>query len=124
MAKIVVIDDSLYMRSILKHLLTKGGHTVIGEADSYEQALSILEKELPDLITLDIILKDHTGLDLLKQIRKRFPSVLVIMVSAVGEEFVVEEAMELGALDYIVKPFNEQNVAETVNRICASYKIS
>lgn len=119
MARIVVVDDSLYMRSILKHLLMKGGHTIVGEADSYESAISIIKAQQPDLLTLDIILKENTGLDVLREVKKDLPQLQVIMVSAVGEDFIMEEAMELGALDYIVKPFLEDKVLATVQKVCA-----
>jgi two-component system, chemotaxis family, chemotaxis protein CheY len=123
MAKIVVVDDSLYMRSILKHILNKNGHEIVGEAESYEQALEVIEKQVPDLVTLDIILKDRTGLDVLKEVKITFPDIIVIMVSAVGEEFIVEEARDLGAHDYIIKPFNESIVSETVNKVCIAHQL-
>lgn len=119
MARIVVVDDSLYMRSILKHLLVKGGHTVVGEADSYETAMAAINARQPDLLTLDIILKENTGLDVLREVKREYPHLHVIMVSAVGEDFIVEEALELGAMDYIVKPFSEEKVLATVQRVSA-----
>lgn len=113
--RILIVDDSFYMRTMLKNMLTDAGYEVVGEAPNGQTALQLAKETNPDLITLDVILPDNTGLDVLKGIKKDQPDMKVIIVSAVGQEVIVNEAKENGALDYIVKPFSEEKVLEKVS---------
>jgi two-component system, chemotaxis family, chemotaxis protein CheY len=120
MARILIIDDSLYMRTMLKHILTDAGHEVIGEAADGKSGLKMVAELCPDMITLDVILPDQTGLDILKEIKRNCnKDIKVVLVSAVGQDVIIEEAMTLGANDYIVKPFSEEKVVQTVQRVVA-----
>lgn len=112
--RILIVDDSFYMRTMLKNMLTDAGYEVVGEAANGQQALEMAAQTNPDLITLDVILPDNTGLDVLKGIRQDQPDVKVVMCSAVGQEVIVNEALESGATAYIVKPFSEEKVLEIV----------
>jgi two-component system chemotaxis response regulator CheY len=112
--RILIVDDSFYMRTMLKNMLTDAGYEVVGEAANGQQALEMAAETKPDLITLDVILPDNTGLDVLKGIRAEQPDVKVVMCSAVGQEIIVNEALESGATAYIVKPFSEEKVLEIV----------
>jgi two-component system chemotaxis response regulator CheY len=112
--RILIVDDSFYMRTMLKNMLTDAGYEVVGEAANGQQALELAAQTQPDLITLDVILPDNTGLDVLKGIRQEQPEVKVVMCSAVGQEVIVNEALESGATAYIVKPFSEEKVLEIV----------
>ncbi|TGD80704.1 response regulator [Hymenobacter wooponensis] len=112
--RILIVDDSFYMRTMLKNMLTDAGYEVVGEAANGQQALELATQTKPDLITLDVILPDNTGLDVLKGIRQEQPDVKVVMCSAVGQEVIVNEALESGATAYIVKPFSEEKVLEIV----------
>ena len=112
--RILIVDDSFYMRTMLKNMLTDAGYDVVGEAANGAQALEMAVATTPDLITLDVILPDNTGLDVLKGIRQQQPDDKVVMCSAVGQETIVNEAIENGALAYIVKPFSEERVLEIV----------
>jgi len=112
--RILIVDDSFYMRTMLKNMLTDAGYDVVGEAANGEQALEMAASTSPDLITLDVILPDNTGLDVLKSLRQLKPDSKVVMCSAVGQEVIVNEAIENGALAYIVKPFSEEKVLEIV----------
>ena len=113
--RILIVDDSFYMRTMLKNMLTDAGYEVVGEAPNGQTALEMAKEMSPDLITLDVILPDNTGLDVLKGIKKDQPDMKVIIVSAVGQEVIVNEAKDNGALDYIVKPFSEEKVLEKVS---------
>ena len=113
--RILIVDDSFYMRTMLKNMLTDAGYEVVGEAANGAQAVEMAESTTPDLITLDVILPDNTGLDVLKSLREKVPASKVVMCSAVGQEVIVTEAIENGALAYIVKPFSEEKVLEIVN---------
>ena len=115
MKRILIVDDSFYMRTMLKNMLTDAGYEVVGEAPNGQTALELAKETKPDLITLDVILPDNTGLDVLKGIKADQPDMKVIIVSAVGQEVIVNEALEYGALSYIVKPFSEEKVLEVVN---------
>ena len=112
--RILSVDDSFYMRTMLKNVLTDAGYEVVGEAANGQQAIEMAAATKPDLITLDVILPDNTGLDVLKGIRENDPDVKVVMCSAVGQEVIVNEALESGASAYIVKPFSEEKVLEIV----------
>ena len=112
--RILIVDDSFYMRTMLKNVLTDAGYEVVGEAANGQQAIEMAASTKPDLITLDVILPDNTGLDVLKGIRLQQPDAKVVMCSAVGQETIVNEAIENGALAYIVKPFSEERVLEIV----------
>ncbi|MCC9165545.1 response regulator [Pontibacter harenae] len=116
MKRILVVDDSFYMRTMLKNMLTDAGYEVVGEAPNGQTALELAKSTKPDLVTLDVILPDNTGLDVLKGIKSEQPDMKVIIVSAVGQEVIVNEAIEYGALAYIVKPFSEEKVLEVVSK--------
>ena len=111
------MDDSFYMRTMLKNMLADAGYEVVGEAPNGQTALELAKETKPDLITLDVILPDNTGLDVLKGIKADQPDMKVIIVSAVGQEVIVNEAMEYGAKAYIVKPFSEEKVLEVVSQV-------
>ena len=113
--RILIVDDSFYMRTMLKNMLSDAGYEIVGEAPNGQTALQLAKETNPDLITLDVILPDNTGLDVLKGIKKDNPDMKVVIVSAVGQEVIVNEALENGALAYIVKPFSEEKVLETVS---------
>jgi len=119
MKRILIVDDSFYMRTMLKNMLTDAGYDVVGEAPNGQTALELAKSTNPDLITLDVILPDNTGLDVLKGIKAEQPDMKVIIVSAVGQEVIMNEAMEYGALSYIVKPFSEEKVLEVVSKTLA-----
>lgn len=116
MKRILIVDDSFYMRTMLKNMLTDAGYEVVGEAPNGQTALELAKETNPDLITLDVILPDNTGLDVLKGIKAEQPDMKIVIVSAVGQEVIVNEAIENGALSYIVKPFSEEKVLEVVKK--------
>lgn len=120
MKRILIVDDSFYMRTMLKNMLTDAGYEIVGEAPNGQTALELAKETKPDLITLDVILPDNTGLDVLKGIKAEQPDMKVIIVSAVGQEVIVNEAMEYGAKSYIVKPFSEEKVLEVVSKVLAN----
>ena len=116
MKKILVADDSLFMRKVLKDILANGYKIV--EADSGAGALEQFKKEKPDLVLLDIIMPEgqEEGLRVLQTIMKTNPETKVIMITAVGQDSIIKVSKKLGAKDYIVKPFDEKLVVETVKK--------
>ncbi|OYT26281.1 MAG: two-component system response regulator [Candidatus Altiarchaeales archaeon ex4484_96] len=117
MAKILTADDSVFMRKILIKILNKMGYEDIIEADNGDEALELYQEENPDLVLLDIVMKGKYGMDVLKELMKINPDARVIMVSAVGQESIVEEAMQIGAKNFISKPFKEEKVIEIITEV-------
>jgi two-component system, chemotaxis family, chemotaxis protein CheY len=109
--KILISDDSQFMRGVLKDILATD-HDIV-EAQNGKEALEKIESDKPDLVLLDIIMPEVDGIEVLKKIGKQEK---VVVISAVGQEKMVEEAKGLGALDYIVKPFDSEKVMETVKK--------
>jgi two-component system chemotaxis response regulator CheY len=118
--RILIVDDSFYMRTMLRNMLSDAGYEVVGEAPNGRSALEMALEHKPDLVTLDVILPDNTGLDVLKGIRRDQPDMKVVIVSAVGQEVIVNEALDSGAFSYIVKPFSEEKVLDVVGKALES----
>ena len=120
MAKILIADDSKFMRKMLTDILTTEGHQIIGESENPREAIELYKKLKPDLVTLDIIMPIVEGIETLsalKAIIEENPQAKVVMVSALGQEEVVEECIEAGAKAFIVKPFKSSEVAEVANAV-------
>lgn len=115
--KILVVDDASFMRLMIKTTLSKGGFTNVIEAADGEQAVTVFTAEKPDLTVLDITMPNKTGIEALKEIKQLDPSAKIVMCSAMGQESMVVEAIKLGALDFIVKPFKPDRVLQTVAKI-------
>ncbi len=116
MKKILIADDSLFMRMTLKDNLPDGYEVV--EADSGAKALEQFKNEKPDMVLLDIVMPEgeQEGVKVLREIMKSDPQACVVMITAVGQEAIIEECKKAGARDYIIKPFDEKQVAETVQK--------
>lgn len=118
--KVLIVDDSLYMRTMINEALKSAGYDVVGQAGNGESAIDMALELKPDLITLDNILPDMIGTDILKVLKQdEGIASKVIMISAVGQESVIREGMSLGASDYIVKPFTTDGLIATVNKVMA-----
>ncbi len=117
MARILIVDDAKFMRMTLSNILTKANHEIVGEGENGIEAVELYRKLNPDLVTLDITMPEMSGLDAIREIRKEFPQAKVIMCSAMGQQKMVVEAIEAGAKDFIVKPFDEGRVLEAINRV-------
>lgn len=107
---VLIVDDSLYMRTLIKDALSENGFNVVGEAANGEEAIDLAFELTPDIITLDNILPDMIGTDILKVFKEEGLTSKVIMISAVGQDSVISEGLSLGALDYIVKPFTPEKL--------------
>lgn len=116
MARILIVDDAKFMRMTLSNILSKAGHVVIGEAENGKEAVDLYRNLNPDLVTMDITMPVLSGLDAVKEIKKEFPFATVIMCSAMGQQKMVVEAIEAGAKDFIVKPFDESRVLDAIHR--------
>lgn len=117
MAKILIVDDSRILRKILNTTLTEAGHEIVGEAGNGEEALKILETVTPDLMTLDITMPVMDGITTLKNVKEKYPSVKVVMVSAAGQKNKVMDALKSGASDFLQKPFEPEDVKRVVSKL-------
>ena len=115
--RILVVDDAAFMRMMLKDILTKGGYEVCGEAADGIEALAKYNELKPDLVTLDITMPNRDGIAALKDIKAADPSALCIMCSAMGQQSMVIEAIQSGAKDFIVKPFQADRVLESIKKV-------
>lgn len=116
MAKILIVDDAAFMRMMIKEILTKNGFEVIGEAQDGKEAVAKYKELQPDLVTLDITMPEMDGLGALKEIRSYDPNAKVIMCSAMGQQAMVIDAIQAGAKDFIVKPFQADRVLEAIKK--------
>ena len=117
MKNVLVVDDSLYMRTVIKDALEKAGYQVVGQAANGEEAIDMALELKPDIITLDNILPDMIGTDILKVYTNEGLLSKVIMISAVGQESVIQEGLTLGAKAYIVKPFTSEQLLQEVSKL-------
>ena len=116
MSKILVVDDAAFMRMMVKDALTKNGYSDIVEASDGAVACNLFESEKPDLVIMDITMPNKTGIEALRDIKGMDSSAKVIMCSAMGQEAMVLEAIKLGALDFIVKPFKPDRIIQAVTK--------
>ena len=118
MAKnILVCDDAAFMRMMIKDILTKNGYNVAGEAENGAKAVEKYNELKPDLVLMDITMPEMDGIQALKKIKEGDPGAMVIMCSAMGQESMVIEAIQSGAKDFIVKPFQADRVLEAVKKV-------
>lgn len=116
---VLIVDDSSYTRKLIRIALTKAGYEIIGEAETGEQAIDMAIELDPDIITLDNILPDMLGLDILRIIKEdEHLKANVIVISAIGQQSTVSEGLDLGAKKYIVKPFTPGDVVTAVQSYC------
>lgn len=115
-SKILIVDDAAFMRMMIKDILTKNGFEVVGEAQDGNQAIEKYKELDPDLVTLDITMPEMDGITALKEIKGLNPEAKVIMCSAMGQQAMVIDAIQAGAKDFIVKPFQADRVLEAINK--------
>ncbi|CAG9621854.1 response regulator [Sutcliffiella rhizosphaerae] len=117
MAKVLVVDDAKFMRLTIRNILTNSNHTVIGEAENGKEAVALYRNHQPDLVTMDITMPEMNGIEAVREILNEFPKAKIIMCSAMGQQRLIVDAIEAGAKDFIVKPFDENRVLEAIKRV-------
>jgi len=115
--KVLIVDDALFMRNMLRDIFVKGGYSIVGEAVNGVEAVEKFQEFRPDLVTMDIVMPLKSGIEALQEINLIDPCARVVMCSALGQDALVVEAVEAGARDFIVKPFQEQRVLDVVRRV-------
>lgn len=114
--KVLVVDDAAFMRMMIKDILSKNGYDVVGEAENGLKAVEKYQELKPDLTTMDITMPEMDGITAVKEIKKIDPNAKIIMCSAMGQQAMVIEAIQSGARDFIVKPFQPDRVLEAVRK--------
>ncbi len=118
MAKgILIVDDAAFMRMMVKDVLTKNGYTVLGEAENGAIAVDRYKELSPELVIMDITMPEMDGIQSVKEIKKVDGNAKIIMCSAMGQQAMVIEAIQAGAKDFIVKPFQPERVIEAVKKV-------
>ena len=115
--RILISDDAAFMRMMIKDILTKAGYEVAGEAETGAKAVERYNELKPDLVLMDITMPEMDGIEALKAIRAADAGANVIMCSAMGQQAMVIDAIQSGAKDFIVKPFQADRVLEAVKKV-------
>lgn len=113
----LVVDDAVFMRMMIKDILTSSEYEVVGEAENGIEAIKLYKKLKPDLVTMDIIMPEMNGIEAVKGIISFDPQAKILMVSAMGQQFLVKEAIQAGAKDFMVKPFQPAKVVAALKKI-------
>lgn len=116
-AKVLVVDDAIFMRKMISDILESNGMEVAGEADNGAEAIEKYKELKPDLVTMDIIMPEMNGIDSVRNIISSDPQAKIIMCSALGQQALVQDAIEAGAKDFLIKPFNPSRVIEVIGKV-------
>lgn len=114
---VLIVDDIPFVRKTLKQILTHQGYRVVGEAETGEEAIHLYSETNPDLVTMDLVMPMMNGVEATKRILQMNPSALIVILSAMSQENLVTEAILAGAKDYILKPFQTDEVARVLNSV-------
>lgn len=116
MLKLLIVDDAMFMRTMIKNIVKDSDFEVVAEAENGLEAVKKYDEVKPDIVTLDITMPEMDGLEALTQIMAKDPSAKVIMCSAMGQQGMVVDAIKKGAKDFIVKPFQADRVLEALKK--------
>ncbi|KAF2957622.1 two-component system response regulator [Thermotoga sp. Ku-13t] len=115
--RVLIVDDAAFMRMLLKDIITKAGYEVVGEAANGVEAVEKYKELKPDVVTMDITMPEMDGITAIKKIREFDPNAKIIVCSAMGQQTMVIEAIQAGAKDFIVKPFQHSRVIEALQKL-------
>ncbi|MBK3495213.1 response regulator [Viridibacillus sp. YIM B01967] len=117
MAKVLVVDDTMFMRHAIKTMLAGSDYEVVGEASNGKEAIEKYRELLPDVVTMDVTMPIMTGLDATKMIIDEYPDAKIIVISALGQQKMIIQALENGAKDFIMKPFDQESLLSTIVKV-------
>lgn len=115
--RVLIVDDAAFMRMLLKDIITKAGYEVAGEAANGVEAVEKYKELKPDVVTMDITMPEMDGITAIKKIREIDPNAKIIVCSVMGQQAMVIEAIQAGAKDFIVKPFQHSRVIEALQKL-------
>src|SRR5258708_22531336 len=115
-ARVLVVDDAAFMRATLRDIFGRAGYNVVGEAKNGREAVELYARHLPDLVTMDIVMPELSGIEAVRIITASHPQAKIIMCSAMGQQSLVIEAIQAGARDFVIKPFQAARVLEAAAR--------
>ncbi|HEU4455074.1 MAG TPA: response regulator [Longimicrobium sp.] len=114
---VLICDDAIFMRTMIGDILRQAGFQVVGEAENGQQAIDKYRALRPDFVTMDIVMPEMGGIDAVREIIAEDPQAKILMCSAMGQQALVIEAIQAGARDFVVKPFQPSRVLEAVQRV-------
>ena len=117
MRTVLIADDAAFMRAKLKAIVEKNGYQVVGEAENGKEAIIKYFELKPDLVTMDITMPVMDGIQAVKHIHDEDPLARIVMVTAIGQRSVITDAIKAGASSFIIKPFDPEQVEETINKV-------
>ena len=120
MLRVLIADDTQFMRANLKFILERNNMEIVGEAENGIKVVKMYEELKPDVVTMDITMPGMDGIEAVRQIRKKSPEAKIVMVTALGQEMFVREAIMAGAKNFIVKPFKEDKIVEILNKVAST----
>lgn len=115
--RILIVDDASYMREMIKDILVKGGYEIVGEASDGTDAVERYPALKPDLVTMDIVMRTKSGIDAIGEIVKTDPDAKILVISAMGQQAMIVDAIQAGAKGFVIKPFKPEVLLEEVKRI-------
>jgi len=119
MGRLLVVDDAMLMRRMIRDVATEAGWEVVGEARNGQEGVTLFTQLRPDLVTMDVVMPEMGGLEALRMIKGLDPRARVVMVTALDQKQTIEEAIRDGALDFIVKPFERDRIFSLLGKIGA-----
>jgi len=117
MPTVLIVDDALFMRVAVGNMFKEWGFEIVGEASNGREAVELYNQHKPDLVTMDITMPIMSGLDAVKEIIPENPDANIIMMTALGQQRIIVEAIEAGAKDFITKPFEKNQLKTVVDNI-------
>ncbi len=117
MARVMIVDDAEFMRMIIRDILLMHGHEVVAEVGDGEEAIQTYLEVKPDIVLMDIIMPDLNGKEALQKLLIMDPSAKVVMCSSLGQQALITESMKIGAMGFIVKPFEPDGMLDIIRKI-------
>ncbi len=118
MIRTLITDDTAFMRMTLRNVLEKNGYEVVGEAEDGQKAVELFQELKPDIVTMDITMPNMDGITAIKKIRDLDADATIVVVSAMGQKALVIDALNAGAKDFIVKPFESDRILNALEKLC------
>lgn len=122
MPTVLVVDDALFMRVAISNMFKEWGYEVVGEAENGLEAIELYKVLKPDLVTMDVTMPIMSGIDAVKAIMPEFPEAKIVMITALGQQRLIREALENGAKDFITKPFEPIHLKLVADKLLSTYK--